>query len=305
MRRGLIIGWFALCVSGCGQSVAVEDPASPSSEPVKLQQTVDDFEAVLDEYLALNQRLENVSYRVLSGNSHNCPETVRDIGLKIHTVYDYPEALQLPARLFLDLDIHPLVRVIAQDSPAEQAGLKVGDRVLQLGDYEIPSGKTAGQLFDAVSLREFRMGQANLKVQRGQAEAKSFDVNPETICGYPAQLFYSEIVNAHTNGEEIWVTSELIRQMRADESLALVIAHELAHATQGHIFEEPRKELELVADRLSIEYLVNSGFDPAHAISLWKQNPAHHKKSESETHPTFEERLAVMETALKELGSAP
>jgi len=301
IRGKLLLALLALSMSSCGQSVAVEDPDAPAATPVEVQHATDDFETVLDEYLALNQRLEDVAYRVLRGNSANCPETVRDIGLKIHTVHDYPDELQLPARLFLDLDIHPLIRVIAESSPAEQAGLNVGDRVLKLGAFDIPSGKTAGSLFDAVSVREFRMDSAALQIKRGDAKPMTIEVRPQTVCGYPAQLFYSEIVNAHTDGEEIWVTSELIRQLEDDESLALVIAHELAHATEGHVFQEPTKALELVADQLSISYLKNAGFDPALAIENWKQNPAHHKQDESVTHPSFDERLDVMEAALKAL----
>ena len=291
---------LGLLLGSCGQSDATSSPKSADSDrSVKSQpELVENFEAVLNEYLALNQRLENVGYRILRGNVDQCPETKRDVGLKIHTIFDYPEDLQMPARVFLNLDIDPAIRVIAADSPAQNAGLRIGDRVKTLGDYDIPSGRTAVQLFEAVASREFRLASSVLQVERG-GELVDASLAPEPICGYPTQLFYSELMNAHTNGDEIWVTSELIRQLKDDESLGLVIAHELAHVTEGHLMRQPTKALELEADRLSVIYLRNAGYDPALAIERWKANPHNHMKEKSESHPSFSERLNALETSLE------
>ncbi|NNE58230.1 MAG: M48 family metalloprotease [Hellea sp.] len=280
--------------------IASESASAP--EPVA-RSSPEDFEELLDQYLAYNQRLENIAFRILSRNKDSCQETQRSIGMKPHTVFDYPSDLQMMARVYLDIETQTSVRIVAKDSPAELAGLEPGDRILQLGEYKIPDGEMGGELFEAVSAREYQHGLTHMIIERQGAE-KTVELRPISICGYPAQLFYSDVANAHTNGGEIWVTSELVRATASDISLALVFSHELAHAVQRHIFETPSRELELEADRLSLIYLDRAGYDAQEAIRLWKLNPLNHKAEPSESHPSSDERLKVLLGSLALIAQA-
>ncbi len=298
-----------LLLSACAPSAA-EDPVVEVEVETKTEiaeipqiaetETKDDFGALLDEYLALNQRLENVAWRILSANAKACPEVSPEIGMKVHIVEDYPEDLQVWARALLNLDNRLAVRIIAEGSPAQSAGFKPGDKIIKIGPFELPESRTGAQLFHAVSDREFLLGQTTLKIEQN-GEPRDITVNPIKTCSYPAQLFYAEDVNAHTDGEEIWVTSELVRQLKDDRALALVVAHELAHAVLGHLLMEPAKELELEADRLSLIYLAEAGYDPEEAVEIWKASPFNHEKNASGFHPSTEERLRVLNAALAEL----
>ena len=307
----LIFSICGLSLLACAPSTAKTDAVSMESAvietpapPLSIDEKAAEFEVILNQYIALNQRLENVAYTVLSSNTLSCPETVKSAGMKVHTVQDYPDALQSYAGVFFGISDHPVIRIIAANSSADQVGLKPGDRVVKLGEFDLVSGPNAKQFFEALRTKEFTSGATTIEVRRGN-QNQVRRLSPKPICGYPAQLFYSEAVNAHTNGEEIWVTSELLRQVESDTSLALIIAHELAHATQGHMNLEPTKALELDADRLSLTYLARAGYDPEEAVGLWQENPLNHEKDETGSHPTRAERLAVLKEALAGLQAEP
>jgi predicted Zn-dependent protease len=45
----------------------------------------------------------------------------------------------------------------------------------------------------------------------------------------------ADAVNAWTDGESVWITRGMLRFVRNDDELALILAHEMAHASLGHI----------------------------------------------------------------------
>jgi predicted Zn-dependent protease len=44
----------------------------------------------------------------------------------------------------------------------------------------------------------------------------------------------ADAVNAWTDGESVWITRGMMRFLKSDDELALVLAHEMAHAYRGH-----------------------------------------------------------------------
>jgi len=303
----LIALLFVLTMGACQENDTQIIPETEASTPDDLNSdfeddSVDIFETLLRANLDYARRLENVSYGILKANIAACPETQRSIGIKVHTIYDYPSELQMHARVFLDLDTALRIRMVATGSPAETSGLKVGDRIVSLGGETIPTGENAGDVYQALSRNEYSLGSVSMEIER-QGEIITVNLAPDTICGYSAQLFYDDIVNAHTDGSDIWVTTELLRIIDEDVSLALIVAHELAHAVKGHIFLEPTPALELEADRLSLFYLARAGYDPEEAVRLWQSNPLNFEMDLSNSHPSRQERLDVLQQALRDLRS--
>jgi predicted Zn-dependent protease len=45
----------------------------------------------------------------------------------------------------------------------------------------------------------------------------------------------ADAVNAWTDGESVWISRGMMRFLKSDDELALVLAHEMAHAYRGHI----------------------------------------------------------------------
>lgn len=46
---------------------------------------------------------------------------------------------------------------------------------------------------------------------------------------------HPDSVNAWTDGSGVWITRGMVRFVRSDDELALVLAHEIAHAARGHM----------------------------------------------------------------------
>lgn len=266
--------------------------------PDRVVEAVSEDEIVLQQFLDLNAKLEKTAYPLLKANLEDCSQTDHSVGLFAHTIHDFPEDMGALVSEKLGIKDTPFIRHILPGSPADRAGLEAGDEILAINDIEMIKGDQARLFFETIGRSEFIQGQVTFKISRNGGE-KAVEISPEKICGYPVQLFFSDDLNAYTNGDEVWVTTELVNRLSSEESLALVIAHELAHATEGHIFETPTREFELEADRIGMRYLVRAGYDGNLALAEWTANPLNHKSQIGGSHPTFEERWRVLDDALK------
>ena len=275
--------------------------ACQPSESEVTQALVPAEDDVMQQFLDLNATLENTAFRILTANVTDCPETGPEVGLRIHTIFDFPEDMRKEARTRLSIGPRPFVRHVIPDSPAEKAGLKTGDEILSIGEIDMIEGDRSRLFYEVVSRGEWTTGTTQITFKRGQ-ETDAVQLTPLNACAYPVQLFFADMINAYTDGEEIWVTTELVNTIDAEESLAMIIAHELAHATEGHIFKTPTKAFELDADRLGMKYILAAGYDGQLALAQWSANPLNHKSQIEDTHPVFEERWRAIDKALQDFG---
>ena len=148
-------------------------------------------------------------------------------------------------------------------------------------------------MYEAVLRRAVRPDVMDMALKR-DAERLDVQIYPENLCGYDTRVMYSEQVNALTDGQSIILTSELIRRVSDDNLLALYVAHEMAHAIQGHTRMKPTMELELEADRIGLGLMSRSGFDMDAAIKAWSDMPHPHMPRFSKTHPSVAVRLENM-----------
>lgn len=247
------------------------------------------FADVLAQFQDLNTRLDNVSYQLRRKNQDLCPEITRSPGMTAHTVTDYPENLQEIARELLPVHDYVSVRTVWAGSPAATAGLKPGDRILSVGGHYLATGRTSKHMYEAVLRRSVRPDIMDISLLRA-GERLDRQIYPENLCGYKTHVLYSEQVNAITDGQKILLTSELIRRIDNDHLLALYVAHEMAHAIQGHTNQAPTIELELEADTIGLSLIARAGFDVEVAISTWKAMPHPHVPESSTTHPSIDVR---------------
>lgn len=301
IRRSVILLSFALCLS-CTQAEP-SDNATPAaldtdhsvqenfpSTPMDGDVT---FEQMLRQYQALNRRLEAVAYRLQAANADLCPKTVPSPGYTVHTVFDYPEMLRDVARDLLSVSEEVSIRTVSPGSPAAKAGFKPSDRIIRINGSYLPGGRTAATFYDAASKNVFRQTSVKMEVERG-GEVIDINLSPENLCDYPVRPYFSEKINAHTDGHEVWVTSELIRSTSRDIDLALVVAHEMAHAIADHVSRGQSKELELEADHMGLIMLARAGYDIARVSGNWERVPYPHRRENANidlTHPSAQERL--------------
>lgn len=320
--RFVFAALFAASIGACGAAPpAVE--ARPDTGAADIAQAnnaleSDDavvrFSDILDQYRALNERLENVSARLQIANAPLCPVTVRDAGYSVHTLSDYPERLQQVAEVLLNVDEGLSVRTVRAGSSAARAGVQPGDRLKGLNGQPLPSGLTQQRFYETAAAKAFAAPSTRLMIARNngavEPEIISFDLAPETLCGYPAHVVFDEYVNGHTDGRAVWITSELMRTVKDDVNLALIVAHEMAHAIAGHLdlnpTDEDRKILELTADSMALVMLERAGFDIDQAIAYWMRadNPQRMSQSRSFTHPSITQRLGNFEAAKQAINLA-
>ena len=123
-----------------------------------------------------------------------------------------------------------LIVGVLPDSPASQVHLESGDLLVKVGSEETPTVQRAVRAFSQLKPNTH----AWLLIER---EGVRFE--REILLGekpYPVSFNPSDEdeVNAYASPGQIVVTSGLLRFIRSDDELAVVMGHELAHLTQGH-----------------------------------------------------------------------
>ncbi len=252
-----------------------------------------DFSLLLRDYRNMNDRLDRVSAPLRLANTALCQETFRDPGFRAHALEDYPEELRGVAQSLMGVEPEAMyVRSVRRGSPADNADIQPGDRILRVNGQAVPGGRTMTRFYSALSRSAFNGANTTLTLRSPQGQDYETRLQPETACDYPTRVFYSQAINGHTDGREVYITSELMRVVPDDVNLALIVAHEMAHAMAGHIEENPTRELELEADRMALVLMDRAGYDIEAAISYWADAAHPHRKLQdnSESHPAITER---------------
>ncbi len=174
-------------------------------------------------------------------NADYCPKAgALYTGMLATNAGGFPAAQRVAARKVFgdveganDIDDQPWVFSIIPNSPAADAGLAVGDRVLAVAGQDIGNG-TRGQTEMMSAFRTAAgAGPVAITVKRG-TEKLSFAVTPEPACDYGFALRRSERINAFADGSRVEVTTGLLRFVKTPDELALIVGHELAHNVLGH-----------------------------------------------------------------------
>ena len=259
--------------------------------------------AVVD---AQTERLLRVARPVLVANVPLCPKTRRDIGVVIHSEDNYSKEMRIAAARELGAGETPSVFKVAPDSPAAAAGLQRGDTLLIDG-----KPASARALREALEDNE---GDITLGLRRLSRDSE-VTLTPQTVCHSRLRLRPSTAVNALADGRNITVTTGLMDFTTDDNELALIIGHELAHNTMGHIRKaignfiisggatRYTRPFESEADYVGLYYMVRAGYDPAGVEDFWRRLAEVDPRSvnRAKTHPTFPDRFLRIAAARAEI----
>jgi hypothetical protein len=191
-------------------------------------ETTTSYRDLLTEYKALNIRLDQLSAPLLAGNADLCDETINDNGIRWHQLSDYPENIRPISQSFWGVTDEPSIFYTLPGSWADKSGYKSGDRL------------EASQLEG--------LGEENL------------------ICKNAILVSYADEINAFATGDEIIVTSGMLREIDDDPYLTLVLAHELAHNILKHHLNPDAHDQEQAADRTAVILMARAGLDYNTAI---------------------------------------
>lgn len=237
---GILFIASAALANGCAGAVTKSQSVSPTlaaSEREK-QQLI-----AFDTLEARQKRLSNLSFPILRAASPLCGKHTRHRGgFQTASRFDYGAEWRDVAVKRHGVGDSQRIIWIDNNSPAEHAGLKYGDILISADGKDFPSGKNARDRWNKTYQDAVKDGKAALVVMRGGG-LMTIHITPVKVCAYNSIVAQNDSVNAYADGENIHITTGMIRFTDTDQELALVVAHELAHNAMRHIDKQTQNRL--------------------------------------------------------------
>ena len=227
------------------------------------------------KYIDQMSLVKSIGYRINSLNADICNKTDFNSGI----TYANENVIGLKIAKFFpsNLNLGPRVSIIniVKNSPADKAGLTVGDIILELEGFTFPEGKNAlkkiSKHFKDFEEKEIK----KIKIDRN-GQILKFDINQIKICNYPIIFTQDKIVNAYADGKSIIMTQGMVDYAKDDNEIALVIAHELAHNDRGHLDAKKKNTLIMgsigfILDLMTIYYSGGTAGGDAQNTVMWSK----------------------------------
>lgn len=145
----------------------------------------------------------------------------------------YSEALEKEARAE-GFGSYVSVLTVFPDSPAERAGLRSGDRLLELNGTRVPQGSGAAVYAARKLKRQLVAGEENqLLVQRGD-EILELTVTPDKGAYYGVVIVASNSVSLQVDGDVIWIGLDTVESLKGGDELTYLCAYALAKNVMRH-----------------------------------------------------------------------
>ena len=241
-------------------------------------------------------RIASIAFRIAVAGKALCPRLTPLSGIAFHHLAEYRPADRAGMIADHGLDRGPGVLGVVAGSPADHAGLIAGDVLLAVNDAPFPRPVLPGRRAKAKTWRPLTeaaedqlegalaKGAAELKVLRAGRELR-LRLDPAPACPGRVRLAYSKQVNAFATDHKVVMTDSMLRFLRNDDELAIVLGHEMAHRILGHpptrnedgllaAFGIKAGELwrrEAEADRLGLRLAASAGYDLGAAIPFWRR----------------------------------
>jgi hypothetical protein len=285
-----------------------------------VQQVAAQTQSATGELVAQDARLARVAERLLAGNAWLCRQTMPLAGLVFHSRDQY--SAEAAKGLFANGPVE--IALVLPGSPAERAGLRAGDALAAIGAIRTTDLRREGEaplrdaVFDTLAAAwpgpTEGAGPLPLSIFRDGAERQVL-LEPAAGCRALVEIRTRDSLTARSDGRVIQLDYGLVAAA-ADDELAVIFAHELAHSVLEHrrrleaagvakgFFGEfgrnqrLNRQVEVEADRLSIHLLANAGYDPQLAPTFWRGRLAKRAAGGlnlSTTYPSNETRAELLE----------
>lgn len=281
-------------------------------------------------------RLYGVSGPVLLGAAELCGEKIKPMaGMFWASKNDAKGEMGDALVRRYGLTETPVVFGVVKGSAADKAGIKVGDEFLAINGESVARAKSF-EMMDA-SLKDKAKWPIRITVRRAGQEIVC-PVLPQQACDYPVEMNGQDIVNAYADGKKIYVTKGMMRFINDDRELALIVGHELAHNTMGHINKKMgnaliggvfdvlaaaygvntqgafskmtgsaySQDFEMEADYVGLYAMALSGAEVDGVANFWRRLGASNpgsigKQGYFASHPSSPERFLALEKAAEEI----
>ncbi len=261
------------------------------------------------EWARHEARLATIGWRLTSGGGRWCPEVAPQPGWILGDPRRFDKRERSAANLAYGASGEgPFIAAVAPGSPADRSGLVRGTTIAAIGGQAIPTlGDRPTVRIDAVQVMlAARDPAAPMTITDDGGRRYELGASPGCASGFRIERSGKQ---AAANGKLVRVTLRLASSVAADDELAAVAAHELAHNILRHPAQlaasrstDLVRRTEIEADRLSVWLLADAGYDPRAAIRFWER----HKKPliRAATHPPRRERIAAIEAEIEAMTAA-
>lgn len=288
-RRRTSTRLLALAALALGAAQAGAQPGAPAA-------AIPDAAAASTTLRQDDLRVALVAYRLALAGASSCPQRHPLTGLLFHHLAEY-EPRDRPLMIARHgLDRGPGILTVLAGTPASRAGLVAGDVLLAVNGRPLPTGASVAaepkrekwrRLADEAEAEletALRSGPADLKVLREGREI-ALRLGSVPACLGRVRLARSTQVNAFATGRSVVMTLAMLRFLRSDDELAVVLGHELSHNIFGHpamrseegilrglgIKASAAWKREEAADRFGLRLMAAAGYDLDAAIPFWKR----------------------------------
>jgi Zn-dependent protease with chaperone function len=273
-------------------------------------------------------RVARIGYQLTTANLSFCRVQAKTAGFMIQALDQYDQRFRAGARNTFGLDDHVAVLAVVPGSPAERAGLAVGDRLIAVNAQAMPVASTVSSRGSYATVeaaldliqQAFDRGDATFDIIRAGAP-RSIAIHPIAGCSVRVQLVPSSQLNAFADDRYASVSTAIVRYTNDDAELAFVIGHELAHGflrhqallssnqRSGGLFGNRHAPARLVleterqADHVALYMLARAGFDIAGIPNFLRRFASAQALTINfvKDHPSSRERIAAAEATIAEI----
>lgn len=333
MNRALTVSFFlsfsfvAACSAPDVKIPKLSDEAVKAERQLQLEQSI-------TYQRSQTIRLAETAHPLLKLAPIACENKTRyRLGVLLHSLEQYSDHQKPAAKSLYQFDNAVQVNHVLTQGPAV-GHLQHGDKLVAINGSLLSGAHTTQLKIIKDALRSGTP--VKLQFWRHE-EQQQTTITPEQVCDYPVLLRNSDMVNAYADGSNIIITSGLMRYAEKDSELAMIIAHEMAHNSQQHIWKRLKntalgslidialitqgivspfinagiggnlysQHYELEADIVAVRMLYKSGFSLEGIDQFWRKIAAIHPRSITHgklvSHPTTVERVLVIQKEISQL----
>ena len=271
----------------------------------------------------VDQRLADIAYRLTTANAALCRDRQPVLGLQLHAIDQYPASDRAAVTRVFGFPAPVAVELVVPGGPAARAGVARNDGVTAVGGVPLPAPATGGDVTAATrDAAQARLAEGapdalvTLALLR-PAGTSTVTVRPVPGCRVEFEVLATSKLGASSDGKVVQVGAPMFARF-GDAQIAVVVAHELAHAVLRHrarleaagvkwglLAQFGRnarlfRTTETEADVLGAFLLRNAGWDPQDAVRFWREEGAKIDGGmfHSRTHPSAKARAATIAAAL-------
>lgn len=285
MARAAYRGGMTLLALAAAALVALSTPAAGD----------DSAAATFAALREVDGRMAAIAYRLTTANAPLCRTLSPTPGWALHSLGQYDPALRDQARRSFGFDAPIAVEAVVPGSAAAAAGVHPGDSIVAV-DGRRMTGVAPGNTADsagrdaAVAAIAAVPADRPLEVQliRG-ARTRTVRIAASPGCRSAFEVLLGPKMDASSDGHIVQIGVRFFERY-ADDEVAVVVAHELAHTilrhadrldaakvNRGLLAEVGRngklfRITEEQADLLGMYLLRNAGYDPQIAVRFWRDH---------------------------------